>query len=117
MREQVLPKLRLDMFFCDAEVVAEMEAAFAQSEKQPPPPDLLHKYLHFSPLRSGNRIMVSLDLEQYAPPLRSEYGIDQEFIEKQKSVWLEWNKEEAIFKLTAPLHSLRRRRNGQSSIT
>lgn len=84
------------MFFADPKLAQTW--MLPATRQQPPAQMPLHRYLHFSPQRTGTQMKVSLDDEAYigADPGRDD-NPDVSFAETPKSIWLQWDKQKGAF--------------------
>lgn len=97
VRAKVLPKLSAAIFFKEASLGQKFETANKEAGNIESVAGWFH--LHFSPPRRGTRMKVALDICDYAPEEKPELSFD-EFKEKQKPVWLEWDQRKGIFRVS-----------------
>ncbi|MEZ5428588.1 MAG: hypothetical protein R2747_20245 [Pyrinomonadaceae bacterium] len=94
VRDQVLPDLKLTMFFREAKTALEFEKDYKRAGNSDP------LDLHFYPPRKGTVLKVALEFCDYVPDdLSGEIDL-QKFTDQRKTVALGWDKGKGVFKIS-----------------
>lgn len=93
-RSQVTPQLSAEMFFKGAKLAAKFQATNKKIDNSQ------NLELRFEPARRGTRMPVALNICDYVPDKFEGKITFDKFIENARSVFLDCDKQEGVFKLT-----------------